>query len=50
MEPSLTAVSLFTYAATSGFIKKGVHIGSSGTEAVDYTQEMLSFFKTKLMK
>lgn len=50
MEPSLTGLDLFTYAATAGFIKKGVHIGSSGNQAADYTQEMLSFFKTRLNK
>lgn len=49
MDPSLTAKELFTYAATGGFMKKGVHIGSTGDQAAEYTQEMLSFFKKQLM-
>ncbi|WP_339724408.1 prolyl oligopeptidase family serine peptidase [uncultured Paraglaciecola sp.] len=50
MDPSLTAKELFTYAATGGFIKKGVHIGSTGNQAVEYNQEMLTFFEARLLK
>ena len=48
MDPAVTAQSLLDYSIRGSFLHKGVTIGSEGTQATAYSQEMVDFFKAHL--
>lgn len=50
LDPSVTAASFIEYSIKDGFLHKGVTIGSEGTQAADYSREMMDFFKAKLAR
>ncbi|MBI4724975.1 MAG: dienelactone hydrolase family protein [Rhodomicrobium sp.] len=47
-DPSLTIRALTVYAAKGGFLERGATTGGNGTEAAEFSQEMLAFFKKQL--
>lgn len=49
LDPTLTTQTFLKYAATGGFLHKGVTIGSQGSEAAEYSDEMVAFFKANLL-
>jgi dienelactone hydrolase len=49
VDPSLTAQSFVDYSIKGGFLHKGTTIGSEGTQAADFSREMLDFFKARLL-
>jgi hypothetical protein len=48
VDPSLPGPTISQYAVKGGFLRKGVTIGSEGTQAKEYSDEMVNFFKAKL--
>ncbi|RJG05631.1 hypothetical protein D3870_06005 [Noviherbaspirillum cavernae] len=50
VDPALTKAVFDTYAVKGGFLRKGVTIGSDGTQAAEFSQEMLDFFKDRLQQ
>jgi dienelactone hydrolase len=49
VDPSLPAQAIAQYSIKGGFLKKGVTIGSEGTQAKEFSDEMVNFFKAKLL-
>lgn len=49
IDPALTTQTFLKYAVSGGFLHKGVTIGSEGTQAAEYSDEMVKFFKTNLL-
>ena len=50
VDPALTAPSFTQYSVRGGFLKKGATIGSSGEEAKEFADEMVAFFRAKLLR
>lgn len=48
VNPALTASDFVRQSISGGFLRKGVTIGTTGTQAQDYVQEMVKFFASKL--
>jgi dienelactone hydrolase len=50
VDPALAGQTISQYSIKGGFLKKGVTIGSEGTQAKEFSDEMVSFFKAKLQQ
>jgi hypothetical protein len=50
LDPKLNGASLFAYAAKNGLIDRGASVGSTGTQAQEYSAELLAFFKAQLAR
>jgi dienelactone hydrolase len=50
VDPALAGQTISQYSIKGGFLKKGVTIGSEGTQAKEFSDEMVNFFKAKLMQ
>lgn len=48
VDPSLSSAAIMGYALKNGLVDKGASIGSIGTQAQEYSDEMLAFFKEQL--
>lgn len=48
VDPTLTTQGFVDYSIKSGFMRKGVTVGTQGTQASEYSDEMLAFFKNHL--
>lgn len=48
VDPTVTSQALLNYSIKGGFLHKGVTIGSEGTQASEYSQEMVDFFRANL--
>ncbi len=48
VDPALAGQTISQYSIKGGFLKKGVTIGSEGTQAKEFEDEMVNFFKAKL--
>jgi dienelactone hydrolase len=49
LDPTLTPQSFLDYSIKGGFLHRGVTIGSEGTQASEFEQEMVNFFKEHLL-
>lgn len=49
VDPQLAGQTISQYAVKGGFMRKGVTIGSEGTQAKEFSEEMVNFFKAKLL-
>jgi dienelactone hydrolase len=50
VDPALTSAAINGYAVKNGLLDKGASIGSSGTQAQEYSTELLAFFKAQLLQ
>lgn len=50
VNPALTPDTVFVYASKNGLLDRGATIGSSGTQAQEYSSEMLGFFRERLLR
>jgi dienelactone hydrolase len=50
VDPSLKSADLTAYAVKNGLLDRGASIGSTGTQAKEYSEELLAFFKSQLLK
>jgi len=48
VDPALTQAMLTGYAAKNGLIDRGASVGSTGSQAKEYSEEMLAFFRQQL--
>ena len=48
VDPSLKASDFIENSVAGGFLRKGVTIGTTGTQAVDYVNEMVEFLRSRL--
>ncbi len=48
VDPALAPSDFVTQSVSGGFLRKGVTVGTSGTQAADYIREMVEFIKLHL--
>lgn len=49
VDPALTAGDFVRASVEGGFVRRGVTIGSKGTQAADYVAELVAFFRARLL-
>lgn len=49
VDPALAGPTISQYSIKGGFLKKGVTIGSERTQAKEFSDDMVNFFKAKLL-
>lgn len=48
-DPALTSADFMRASIDGGFVHRGVTIGSEGTQAADYVNELVAFFRARLL-
>ena len=50
VDAAQSSLAFTRYSVTGGFVKKGVTIGSTGEQAKEFSEEMVTFFQEKLLR